>query len=48
MINENDYDDVPQLSAESLAALNEFYSEQREKIEAETFNEDWVICFHHI
>ncbi|XP_015794475.1 EEF1A lysine methyltransferase 1 [Tetranychus urticae] len=43
MINENDYDDVPQLSAESLAALNEFYSEQREKIEAETFNEDWEL-----
>ena len=36
---EEDDDDVPQLSAHALAALQEFYAEQSQQ---QTVSEDWV------
>lgn len=47
MIHETESDDVPQLSAETFAVLQEFYREQDEKLAQDvkggTVEENWVI-----
>ena len=46
--NESDDDDIPQLSAHALAALQDFYDEQKTfALEENTFkiDEDWV-CYN--
>ena len=40
LINNNDDDDIPQLSAEALKALQEFYAEA--EIQEKKLDENWV------
>ena len=43
--NESDDDDVPQLSAHALAALQDFYDDQKTLTSEENnLGEDWVCC----
>lgn len=45
--NESDDDDIPQLSAHALAALQDFYDERNTLATEETtleIGEDWVCC----
>lgn len=41
MANKSDDDDIPQLSVETLAALQEFYNEN-EQMNGKTIEENWV------
>lgn len=50
-MSDSDGDDVPRLSAHTLAALQEFYNEtsvatSKDKLDGGTVEEDWVRCTH--